>query len=65
MDNTKICSMCRRVFPIDNFAKNAKMPDGKQYYCRDCFREYFKTEEHKAKSREAVKRYLLRKLQQL
>ena len=42
MDNTKICSMCRRVFPIDNFAKN----------------EYFRTEEHKAKSREAAKRKL-------
>lgn len=33
---SKRCARCEQVKPVSGFAKNARMRDGLQIYCRDC-----------------------------
>lgn len=37
----KLCSVCKTVKPISEFAKYQRAPDGYQYSCRICQREYY------------------------
>lgn len=39
---TKKCSKCGRELPLDEFALSKKSPDGRQYACRQCKKEYNK-----------------------
>lgn len=39
---TKKCSRCGRILPLDQFSKKAKSKDGLQPYCKDCYKEIFK-----------------------
>lgn len=34
----KRCSKCQTVQPADQFPRSSKAPDGRQYWCRSCFR---------------------------
>ena len=38
MEETKICSKCKKPFPAtsEHFNKNASTPDGLDYYCKHC-----------------------------
>jgi hypothetical protein len=36
---TKVCGKCQRELPLDAFNR---LGDGRQHWCRGCFREYFK-----------------------
>lgn len=38
----KTCSMCGEVKPLSEFSKKTDSPDGYQYHCRKCNREYQK-----------------------
>lgn len=38
MVETKRCPRCEIVKPTDAFYRHKGMPDGRQTYCRDCFR---------------------------
>lgn len=35
----KVCSHCRKVFPIENFYNNKRLADGKDLYCKSCRNE--------------------------
>jgi hypothetical protein len=39
---TKKCAICGEFFPLDNFYKQAKSPDGRGSYCKTCHKEYTK-----------------------
>ena len=45
----KRCLHCEKVLPMDNFPNKSDTSDGKQAYCRDCFKVF------KDKSRDKVK----------
>ena len=36
----KTCNRCRVSLPLDHFNRRASSPDGRQYMCRECHREY-------------------------
>lgn len=38
----KRCPRCGRVLPMDAYAIKRNALDGRQTYCRECFKEYFK-----------------------
>ena len=40
--NTKLCTDCREILPIDQFSKNKQKKDGLNYRCKTCQRIYFK-----------------------
>lgn len=40
MTETKMCSLCGRVKPADEFNRNKASKDGRQAYCRKCYNEY-------------------------
>ena len=54
-NNTKKCSKCGRILPVDNFSKYNKAKDGLQGYCRECSSKYHQTYEQTNK--EYLKRY--------
>jgi hypothetical protein len=37
---TKKCGKCGAVKPIEDFTKHKKTFDGRQYWCRPCYRIY-------------------------
>lgn len=37
----KQCSACGETLPLSHFHKNRTKPDGHQYRCKDCAKEYF------------------------
>jgi hypothetical protein len=39
---TKKCAICGEFFPLDNFYKQAKSPDGRGSYCKPCHKAYTK-----------------------
>lgn len=47
MEDTKRCSKCGRVKPIDGFYKNASMKDGLQTHCKECQSEISKARSSK------------------
>ena len=42
MSETKKCTRCGRVLPIENYNKSSKSADGLQIYCRECQSELSK-----------------------
>jgi hypothetical protein len=52
---TKHCPKCVRDLPVARFNRNG---DGRQHWCRDCFRAYFRErgDKHRAQSRAARER---------
>lgn len=40
MSSLKICSKCKLEKPLDAFGKRSKNPDGLQYCCKECSKEY-------------------------
>lgn len=36
----KLCSKCRQQKSLDSFARCSSRPDGRQYTCRECHRDY-------------------------
>lgn len=40
MADTKECTRCHRVKPLEAFARNSTMPDGLQKHCRECVRTW-------------------------
>ena len=42
-DQQKYCSKCKRILPLDKFAKNRRHADGKQSYCKDCARKSYQS----------------------
>ena len=38
--NHKKCNKCEEIKPINDFYKNKKSPDGLQYMCKECKKEY-------------------------
>lgn len=34
----KTCSKCGNTYPIEDFYNNRSNPDGKQYFCKTCFK---------------------------
>ena len=45
MTETKKCSKCGRILPVDEFSKYNKAKDGLQGYCRECSSKYHQTYE--------------------
>lgn len=45
----KTCNFCKRALPLTDFAKDQRSPDGCQYRCRSCQREYDQRPEYKAR----------------
>ena len=43
MSETKVCSKCGRILPVDNFYKDSKAKDGLQCWCRECCSKYRQT----------------------
>lgn len=39
---TKKCSRCGRILPIDQFSKKSGSKDGHQSWCKDCIHQYLK-----------------------
>lgn len=37
-DGQKFCTRCRRVLPVEAFGPNVARKDGRQVYCRDCWK---------------------------
>jgi transposase len=37
-ERSRICSACRQSLPLTSFNRH---PGGRQWWCRECFREYF------------------------
>ncbi len=37
---TKECSKCKKVFPIEMYHNNKRTKDGYSYYCKRCLKEY-------------------------
>lgn len=44
---SKICSICRLDKSLDQFYKNKSSPDGHQYTCIECYKEYSKNNKEK------------------
>ena len=61
----KICPKCKKQKKVSAFYKNRNASDGLDHYCRDCtkkrMKEYFRTEQGKAASRRAQRKYLSKK----
>jgi hypothetical protein len=45
----KRCSVCETEKPFDDFNRNRRQPDGRDYYCKDCRRSYMAQPERRAK----------------
>ena len=43
MSETKVCSKCGRILPVDNFYKDSKAKDGLQCWCKGCKSEHNQT----------------------
>lgn len=43
MEKTKKCAKCGRELPLTEFYVNKKTNDGKGSYCKECYKQYFKT----------------------
>lgn len=39
---TKTCSRCKQTKDVSEFSKDSSTPDGLQYYCKECQRQYNK-----------------------
>ena len=39
---TKVCTRCGRELPLSEYSKNKQSPDGLQYQCKECQKEYQK-----------------------
>lgn len=50
--DTKRCSMCGEVKPLDDFGRIWNRADGRQNYCKQCAREYQKRHREKKKGGE-------------
>jgi hypothetical protein len=44
----KWCRECDTIKPLEAFARHAKMPDGRQSYCRECFARRYRTKQQAA-----------------
>ena len=53
MNGTKVCTVCGRDLPLDEFNKNSRNPDGLGDRCRECCSIY--NRERYAKNRERFK----------
>ena len=40
IERAKQCTRCKVVKPLSDFGKDKKSPDGKSYWCRQCFSEH-------------------------
>ena len=40
--DTKLCTDCKKILPLDQFSKNKQKKDGLNYRCKTCQRIYFK-----------------------
>ena len=38
----KLCTKCNELKSLDLFSNNSKRKDGKQHYCKDCHKLYYK-----------------------
>lgn len=36
---TKLCSKCRQILPEESFARCSKAKDGRQAYCKECYKK--------------------------
>lgn len=51
----KQCSHCERILPFDDFHKNKAQPDGYNYWCKECHKDW--RESYKATKQEYDKQY--------
>jgi 5-methylcytosine-specific restriction endonuclease McrA len=49
--NQKICSSCGKCFPLDQFSKDKRKPDGRCTKCKECFHAYYEANATKIKER--------------
>ena len=50
MEETKICSRCKRELPLTMYTTNRSTKDGLQSHCRDCQRYYDQTRKERKKA---------------
>lgn len=48
----KYCFCCKETKPLEDFGKDARSPDGKTFYCRECSNQ--RRKEYTAKNRKEV-----------
>jgi hypothetical protein len=52
---TKICNKCSNELSLDNYSKNKRNKDGKDYTCKDCTK--IRNSQNKEKNAESVKKW--------
>lgn len=60
--NTKSCTTCRRILPINCFSKCSSAKDGLQWMCKDCHKDYRENHKERRKNyrethREQIREY--------
>lgn len=41
LENSKVCTICKKRLSFEAFHKNSKKPDGMQTRCRNCYRDWY------------------------
>ena len=57
MNETKICTKCKKELPTSAFRKRTKATDGLQGYCKSCISEYRKSKRRTAKTSKSFHSY--------
>jgi len=52
---TKICTRCKKTKPFTEFYKNPREKNGLDYWCKECFKEYYKN--YKERYKKSHKEY--------